>query len=61
MDFWDAEPEKPKFDFEKQKSELIQNMDYLATMSVQEQVLYKKWVELQDVKMIRDKSQIAAM
>jgi len=61
MNFWDAEPEKPEFDFEKQKVALIQNMDYLATMSVQEQVLYKKWIELQDTKMIRDKSQIASM
>ena len=61
MNFWDAEPQKPVFDFETQKKALIENMDYLSSMSVEEQTLYKKWVELQEPSMIRDKSQIASM
>ena len=61
MNFWDAEPLKPVFDFETQKKALIENMDYLSSMSVEEQTLYKKWVELQEPSMIRDKSQIASM
>ena len=46
---------------ETQKRELIENMDYLSKMSVEEQTLYKKWVELQEPSMIRDKSQIAEL
>ena len=61
MNFWDTEPAKPEFDFETQKRLLIENMDYLSSMSVEEQTLYKKWVELQEPNMIRDKSQIASM
>ena len=61
MNFWDTEPAKPEFDFETQKRLLIENMDYLSSMSVEEQTLYKKWVELQEPSMIRDKSQIASM
>jgi hypothetical protein len=60
MSFWDTEPQKPVFDFEIEKSKLIENMDYLMTMSVQEQTLYKKWVELQEPTMIQAKSQIAS-
>jgi hypothetical protein len=60
MSFWDSEPEKPEFNFEREKQQLIQNMDYLMGMSVQEQTLYKKWVELQDPTMVKDKSQIAS-
>jgi len=48
MSFWDTEPQKPIFDFESEKAKLKENMDYLMTMSVQEQTLYKKWVELQE-------------
>ena len=61
MQFWDAEPSKPQFDFYAQKRALIDNMDYLAAMSVEEQTLYKKWVELQDESMIKNKSQIAEL
>jgi len=61
MNFWDTEPANPEFDFETQKRLLIENMDYLSSMSVEEQTLYKKWVELQEPSMIRDKSQIASM
>ena len=61
MNFWDTEPQKPEFVFEDEKRKLIENMDYLMTMSVEEQTLYKKWVELQEDSMIRDKSQIATL
>jgi hypothetical protein len=60
MSFWDTEPQKPVFDFESEKANLKENMDYLMTMSVQEQTLYKKWVELQEPTMIQAKSQIAS-
>jgi hypothetical protein len=60
MSFWDTEPQKPIFDFETEKRKLIENMDYLMTMSVQEQTLYKKWVELQEPTMIQAKAQIAS-
>ena len=36
-------------------------MDYLASMTVEEQTLYKKWVELQEPNMIRDKSNISEL
>src|SRR5210317_1300105 len=61
MSFWDTEPAKPEFVFEDEKRKLIENMDYLMTMSVEEQTLYKKWVELQESSMLRDKSQIATL
>jgi len=60
MSFWDTEPQKPVFDFELEKAKLKENMDYLMTMSVQEQTLYKKWVELQEPTMIQAKAQIAS-
>ena len=61
MSFCDTEPAKPEFIFEDEKRKLIENMNYLMTMSVEEQTLYKKWVELQEDSMIRDKSQIASL
>lgn len=61
MSFWDTEPAKPEFIFEEEKRKLKENMDYLMTMSVEEQTLYKKWVELQESSMLRDKSQIASL
>jgi hypothetical protein len=61
MSFWDTEPAKPEFIFENEKRKLIENMNYLMTMSVEEQTLYKKWVELQEESIIRDKSQIASL
>jgi hypothetical protein len=60
MSFWDTEPQKPVFDFDIEKAKLKENMDYLMTMSVQEQTLYKKWVELQEPSMIQAKAQIAS-
>ena len=61
MSFWDTTPEKPEFVCEDEKRKLIENMDYLMTMSVEEQTLYKKWIELQEDSMIRDKSQMATL
>lgn len=43
--FWDTEPAKPAFDYDVEKSKFIENMDYLSSMSVEEQTLYKKWQE----------------
>ena len=40
-DFFDEE----KFDFEAERKKFIDNLDYLKSMSVQEQTLYKKWQE----------------
>ena len=45
MNFWDTEPAKPEFVFEDEKRKLIENMDYLSSMPVEEQTLYKKWQE----------------
>ena len=59
--FWDAEPLKPEFIFEVEREKLINNMNYLMSMGVEEQTLYKKWVELQEDSMIRDKSTIASL
>jgi hypothetical protein len=42
--FWESE--ETTFDFDKSRSELISNLDMILEMSVQEQTLYKKWVEL---------------
>lgn len=44
MKFWDTTIES--FDYEKSRSELIANLDMLYAMSVEEQTLYKKWIEL---------------
>ena len=40
-DFFD----EPKFDFNKEKKTFVDNLNLLKTMSVQEQTLYKKWME----------------
>ena len=40
-DFFDEE----KFDFDAERKKFIGNLDYLKSMSVQEQTLYKKWQE----------------
>jgi len=39
--FFDEE----KFDFDAERKKFIDNLDYLKSMSVQEQTLYKKWQE----------------
>ena len=35
MNFWDTEPAKPVFDYDTQRKELIENMDYLAAITVE--------------------------
>ena len=40
-DFFDEQ----KFDFEGERKKFIDNLDFLKSMSVQEQTLYKKWQE----------------
>ena len=45
MQFWDTEPAKPVFDYDVEKKRFIDNMEYLSTMPVEEQTLYKKWQE----------------
>ena len=44
--FWDIEDNG--FDLDKAKADFINNLDYIATMSVEEQTLYKKWIELNE-------------
>jgi len=57
--FWETEEVKEGFDFEQSKSDLIENLDYLHSMSVEEHTLYKKWKELQDPNIIKNKSLIS--
>lgn len=57
--FWDTGDYTETFDFEKQKAALIENMEYLSTMSVEEQTLYKKYIELQEPATIKNKSTMA--
>jgi hypothetical protein len=45
MDFWDIGDSTPTFDYNDMKRKFIQNMDFLFSMSVEEQTLYKKWEE----------------
>jgi hypothetical protein len=61
MQFWDTEPAKPEFIFEEEKRKLIDNMNFLMTMSVEEQTLYKKWVELQEDIVVSNLSKIAQL
>ena len=37
--------DEPKFNFDAERKKFIDNLDYLKSMSVQEQTLYKKWQE----------------
>ena len=37
--------DEPKFDFNAERKKFIDNLDFLKSMSVQEQTLYKKWQE----------------
>jgi len=37
--------DEPQFDFEAERKKFIDNLDFLKSMSVQEQTLYKKWQE----------------
>ena len=36
----------PEFDFEGEKKKFVDNLDFLKSMSVQEQTIYKKWQEI---------------
>ena len=51
-EFFDA----GEFEFELEKSKFIKNIDYLKSMSVEEQTFYKKWVEVQTYKDYLNKS-----
>ena len=46
MKFWDTTIDT--FDFDKSRSELISNLDFIASMDVKEQTLYKKWIEFNE-------------
>jgi hypothetical protein len=37
------------FDYNANKQKLIENLDFLKSMSVEEQTFYKKWIEVQDL------------
>ena len=47
MKFWDTgeETNTTTFDYHIMKKKFIDNLNYLKTMSVEEQTLYKKWIE----------------
>jgi hypothetical protein len=45
MKFWDTEEPKEVFNYDEMKRKFIENLDYLKEMSVEEQTLYKKWME----------------
>jgi hypothetical protein len=51
-EFFDAS----EFEFELEKSKFIKNIDYLKSMSAEEQTFYKKWVEVQTYKDYLNKS-----
>lgn len=59
MEFWDVGDYKSEFDFEREKKTLIENLEYLNAMDVEEQTLYKKWVELQTPSSINSRSDFA--
>ena len=50
--FFDIETE---FNFDKEKELFIENLDMLKSMSVQEQTLYKKWLEFNKDETTRQK------
>jgi len=50
--FFDIDTE---FNFDKEKENFIDNLDMLKSMSVQEQTLYKKWLEFNKNETIRQK------
>ena len=51
-EFFDTE----QFNLELEKSKFIKNLDYLKSMSAEEQTLYKKWIEVQSYKDFLNKS-----
>ena len=44
------------FDFESEKHKFIKNLEFLKSMSAEEQTFYKKWVEVQTYKDYLNKS-----
>ena len=44
-----------EFNFDKEKELFIENLDMLKSMSVQEQTLYKKWLEFNNDEKTRQK------
>ena len=50
--FFDIQDE---FNFETEKQNLIDNLDMLKSMPVQEQTLYKKWLEFNKDESTRQK------
>jgi len=47
------------FDFETEKRKFIKNLDFLKSMSAEEQTFYKKWVEVQQLSNYINKSGVA--
>lgn len=45
MSFWEVGEVSSEFDYNEMKRKFIENMDFLSSMSVEEQTLYKKWEE----------------
>ena len=46
LDIFDNIQEAIGFNFEENKARLVENLEYLKTLTVEEQTLYKKWLEL---------------
>ena len=61
MQFWETDNSNSEFDFAIARKELVDNLDYLHSMSVEEQTLYKKWIELQEDVVVKDKTDIAVL
>jgi hypothetical protein len=59
MKFWETGIDTSVFDFEREKKSLLENLEYLNSMGVEEQTLYKKWVELQTPSSISSRSDFA--
>ena len=47
------------FDFESEKHKFIKNLDFLKSMSAEEQTFYKKWVEVQQLTNYINKSGVS--
>ena len=54
-EFFDA----GEFEFDLEKSKFIKNIDYLKSMSAEEQTFYKKWVEVQQLTNYINKSGVS--
>lgn len=47
------------FDYDLEKRKFIKNLDFLKSMSAEEQTFYKKWLEVQDLRHYINKSSIS--